>query len=287
MARCTECASVVTQSTQRDQGVTLIELLVALALLSITLVFVYTVFISQQRTYTVQDDIVDAQQAARISLEMIARDVRSAGYGIAPGVALAISATGNGNPDSITMNVAQGPSTFLTADPSGPWITVNDVSNYVVSDTVNVLEIWSQEQVIPGDFLIAEIRISPTKQLRLGAAPASARTGDLVVSALGATPTFNTITYGVAGGVLRRTYDGTAEDLADQVQDLQFSYVLANGTEVADPSATGDLGNIRMVRITITAQTERDASKGPDGNPLTRRMSTLVRVKNLGVQTSS
>jgi hypothetical protein len=104
--------------------------------------------------------------------------------------------------------------------------------------------------------------------------------GDLVVSPL------NTISYSLNGTVLTRTIDGTAEPLADAIQDLQFRYVLDNGTTVDDPSATGDLGNIRLVQVTITAQTLRESSKDGIGNALSRQLTELVRVKNLEVQSA-
>lgn len=62
-----------------NKGFTLIELLVAIAILGLVLMGISTTFISQRRQGLTQDDVADAQQSARIGLQTLARDIRSAG----------------------------------------------------------------------------------------------------------------------------------------------------------------------------------------------------------------
>ncbi len=61
-------------------GFTLIELMVAIAITGILSVFLYNLYIFQSTTYTVQEQVSDMQQNARIAMEMISRDVRMAGF---------------------------------------------------------------------------------------------------------------------------------------------------------------------------------------------------------------
>lgn len=68
------------QSIQNEKGVTLVELLVALVIAAITLAGVYRVFISQTKTYAVQDQVVEVQQSVRSAMEIILRDLRMAGF---------------------------------------------------------------------------------------------------------------------------------------------------------------------------------------------------------------
>ena len=49
---------------------------------------VYAFFITQGRTYAVQDNVADMQQNTRVSLLTIVRNVRMAGYGVPAGCAL-------------------------------------------------------------------------------------------------------------------------------------------------------------------------------------------------------
>ncbi len=68
------------QSTHNEKGVTLVELLVAMVIAAITLAGVYRVFISQTRTYAVQDQVMEVQQSVRSAMEIILRDLRMTGF---------------------------------------------------------------------------------------------------------------------------------------------------------------------------------------------------------------
>src|SRR4030065_2463204 len=63
------------------RGVTLIELLVALVISAILVAGVYRTFVSQQRAYTVQDQVVEMQQNVRIALNKMLREIRMVNYG--------------------------------------------------------------------------------------------------------------------------------------------------------------------------------------------------------------
>ena len=73
------------------KGMTLIELLVALVLCSMLVGGAYRLFISQNRAYAVQDQVVELQQNTRGSMEILIRDLRMTGYdddttpGVTPG----------------------------------------------------------------------------------------------------------------------------------------------------------------------------------------------------------
>jgi prepilin-type N-terminal cleavage/methylation domain-containing protein len=62
------------------RGFTLIELLVALGLLSIILLFLFDTFTYQHQTYTVVDQVAEAQQNSRAIARLIERDIRNSGY---------------------------------------------------------------------------------------------------------------------------------------------------------------------------------------------------------------
>jgi type IV pilus assembly protein PilW len=68
------------QSIFNKKGVTLIELLVALVIAAITLAGIYRVFITQTKTYAVQDQAVEVQQSVRSAMEILLRDLRMAGF---------------------------------------------------------------------------------------------------------------------------------------------------------------------------------------------------------------
>ena len=63
-------------------GLTLIELVIALAVAGILLAAGYGIFVAQQKTYAVQDRVVEIQQHARTAMNLLARDLRMAGHGV-------------------------------------------------------------------------------------------------------------------------------------------------------------------------------------------------------------
>jgi len=67
-------------SMPNKRGITLIELLVVLVISGIVIGGVYRVFIAQTKAYTVQDQVVEVQQDIRSAMEIVARDLRMAGF---------------------------------------------------------------------------------------------------------------------------------------------------------------------------------------------------------------
>jgi len=63
-----------------NQGFTLVELLIAIAVGSIVMAAVMTSFLSQHNVYLAQDEVVQIQQSARVAMDMLTRDIHSAGY---------------------------------------------------------------------------------------------------------------------------------------------------------------------------------------------------------------
>ncbi len=64
----------------KERGFTLVELMVAMAVGGIVMAAVMTSFLSQHRSYLAQDNVVEMQQNARVSMDMLTRDIRSAGF---------------------------------------------------------------------------------------------------------------------------------------------------------------------------------------------------------------
>ncbi len=63
-----------------QNGITLIELLVAFVICGFVVAGTYRVFVAQSKAYTIQDRVIDVQQNIRTAMEILLRDVRMAGY---------------------------------------------------------------------------------------------------------------------------------------------------------------------------------------------------------------
>jgi len=58
---------------------TLVEILIAMAMIGIVMAGIYTVFVSTNRSYHTQDRVADAQQRVRVGIDFMVRDIRMAG----------------------------------------------------------------------------------------------------------------------------------------------------------------------------------------------------------------
>ncbi len=65
---------------QRQKGVTLIELMIALVISSLVMVGVVTVYSSSKRSYVIQEEYARLQENARYAIDALTRDIRQAGY---------------------------------------------------------------------------------------------------------------------------------------------------------------------------------------------------------------
>jgi type IV pilus assembly protein PilW len=80
-----------------ENGFTLVELMVALALSGIVMAAIYTAFLSQQRTYLAQEQVSAMQQNIRAGLGMMTREIRMAGYDPSVNASATISAATAGS----------------------------------------------------------------------------------------------------------------------------------------------------------------------------------------------
>ena len=102
-------------------GFTMVELLVVLAVSSIVLTLMYQVYISQLKTYTTQQELIDMQQNMRAALYLMEREIRMAGHGPNGGVADPAITTAQIDNIAFAMDITGGtsldPSDGDTGDP--------------------------------------------------------------------------------------------------------------------------------------------------------------------------
>ncbi len=255
-------------------GVTLTELLIALMLSSILTAALYRAFITQQRTYAVQDQVADMQQNIRIAMDQMTKEIRMAGYG---GDMLSIFGDVNGFTDIITPtnnsitviladevgalkeNAAQGALQVKVTNASifntdkKKYLCLNGLNNYLV-------------QTVSGDTV--------TLTAPLGEGHPIGQPVYLVKA----------ISYylGVSGDrtVLRRNENtgGGGQPLAENIENLEFTCFDLKGEVTAAPP------DIRMVNVTVTARTGAidPGFKGGDGYRR-RTLSSQIKVRNLGL----
>lgn len=97
---------------KRQAGFTLVELMVAAALLVIVVVYLTATFTENHRTYEVVTDTIEAQQSLRAIGALMEREVRHAGF-MVPGAAAACAVDNTNAPDVLYLSDA------AAIDPTG------------------------------------------------------------------------------------------------------------------------------------------------------------------------
>ncbi len=288
-----------------SNGVTLIELLIALVISAILVAGIYRTFINQQRSYATQEQVADMQQNVRVAINRMIREIRMAGFG-------GKNENTNGSNDIITVfgNV-NGFTNIINAVDNSP--RADNVGN---SDEITVVAAYKQIATIAADVNAG------SKTLTVNYPPGGTQFDDItrkymcingrynyeVVPAVGnpitlakpaalneshvaGEPVFlmRAIRYGLrvdSKGVpvlFRDLYPNTAntqrDSVAEYIEDLQFRYVLADTTEVDVPANPQD---VRGVRITIQARTRLSDPELKEGGGFRKRtLNTYVDLRNL------
>jgi hypothetical protein len=239
---------------------------------------IYRTFLTQQRSYEVQDDVIDMQQNVRVALGEMAREIRMAGLGSLQSI---LPVTVNGktyanvvNPDTpsagaLTIVAASGGSTTLKGvGPSQNQITIPG-SGAALFDTANrrYLSIAGIESfaitAIAGTTLTLNRSVSSTFKFD----------GTVPVLAVRA------ITFSLNAGILRRdgNLGGGAQPLSDGIENVAFQFFDVNGTVTANPP------DIRRIQVTATAVSKNPDPKMTVGDGRRRRqvVSNIV-LRNMG-----
>jgi len=290
---------------REEQGVTLIELMIALVISTILVGGTYSIFISQQRTFAVQDQVVGAQQDGRAALTIMAKDIRMAGmltgvdgfsvYGATEAITPGNSSTG---PDQI--RVVYAAEEFTS---EGSTVTVSDVNNNVVtlSHPIGTFFNGSNKNFVAfeGKNVVYQISNAGGNTLTLSSGstpPESLKDFSARVFRVRA------ITFSVSGNTLQRNDGEGVQTLAgannqSQVEDLQIAYqVDGDTTNWYNTTPAGKANtDIRAVKIRLLMRTavqdtndqnytrpaleDRAGSTTQDGFRR-REYSTVVKLRN-------
>ena len=261
---------MISYRLKRSKGLTLIELLVAMAISGILIAALYRTFIGQHRTYTVQEEVVDMQQNARVAINRMMREIRMAGFGnawnILPPYGLPFSAMGG--PFSYIINPRDNQNTIIGHHDDQ--ITIIGAFEQVsvlktLTDGTNTIELVEKAD---------QFNLINRKYLCVGGLETHVVTAisgntitldsNLLFNHRAGTPVFKVkaITYQLRWDnrnpnmpVLTRedhTDGGGSQVVAENIDNLQFRYVLEDGSESDSPA---DPSSIRMVRVTVHART--------------------------------
>lgn len=276
---------------RRDAGFSLIELMVAAALMGVVIVYLMQSFSAQHRTYVMVDQVTEAQQSLRAISDLIEREVRLAGFMVDEGGAVCgVDSTAGPDVFFVSDSAAIDPTnaiqpTFgarLTAAsaPANGTVTLNlDAGDTVILDGQPAYD-SDGNGVNDSDFRIGAgaivyDRTNPSRGAACGTVTAiptaTSVTVDFAASALGGAAVGAQLVivpahvYEINGnGQLLR--DGLV--LAEDVEDLQVAYFFdSDGDQTVDagenPGSAGtnyvasawDNSDLREMRVNFVVRT--------------------------------
>jgi prepilin-type N-terminal cleavage/methylation domain-containing protein len=275
---------------KKNKGITLIELIVALAISGLLVAGLYRTFIGQQKTYVVQEQVVDMQQNVRAAINRMMTEIRMAGFGNVSMV-LQPSITLNGRTFTNIVNLdtpTAGSLTIVSSVGGTSTLTVAGVigqSQIVVStltdDMGNALFDTGNRRYVSIGGLESYIITSMdngTKTITLN--------GPLIFNHPVGTPVFTirALSYQVASvngipTLLRDENLGDgAQPQADSIENLQFTYLDADGNPTANPPY------VRIIRVSLRARAEGQDPNLENGDGYRRRqIASNIHLRNMGI----
>lgn len=296
---------------RQARGVTLIELMVAMVISALLVGGIYTLFLTQQRSYSVQDRVVGIQQDARAVLTMMVKDIRMAGFLVGAGSGSGFTVGGGSSPLLVRGTNRNYAVEFTNSSLAPDAIMVVHASEYVgevqtvpASNRVTVDE--EPTLLSANDYVTFDLHVGKVYQVSSVDNSANEITltsnPDPAVSVGEWVYKVDAVSYGVdvAAGELERNGQPVAGGgVTTVVEDLQFAYQVDgdnawyNGVPAGSTNA-----DIRMVRINLIVRTavadpEEDRFFKPacedreQENTFTgcrrRVYATVVKVRNLGL----
>ena len=293
---------------RKDAGLTLIELLVALVLSSILIAALYRTFISQHKTYSVQEQVVDMQQNARAAIFRVVREIRMAGFGkvageYVPGVGyvsriLPVQFTGTKGETIIYRNI-------LNRDTPYPgWLTLIAAVNSG-GHTAELLGVSSRFQIVVDKVNVEKdppfLNNANKRYISIDGVESNVIT-NITEENSGSTKGYlltleHPLQYHYESRALNEPGAlifpitaisfqlGTREEIGsgkqpivENIESVTFGYFDGHGNATLDDRA------VRMVRVVITARTERpDPSVKEKEGYRRREMASNIQIRNLAL----
>ena len=321
--------------SSKEQGFTIIELIMAMAITLVVMATVFSTFKSQQDSYVVQSQISATQQNLRAALFMISRDIQMAGYYT------------NFVKDQYTFGSTAPADTVINGATIRPVIySINnagitgvkggtDVIVIIKVDDDNRRELDATEYADPGGAGVINCNINNQSALDLTYSSASGHNkyGILVKKNMNRAELFevnsdnyfespsglvnnyavgdtvakvDVIIYKIEdtteGPTLKRINLGTNAEyttIAENVDNLQFSYIKNDGSEIFNLNNSADIPLVRAVKVNILAKTNNKIRGYTDPNTyqvadmptpvlandgyMRRQLTSTVNTRNIGL----
>lgn len=232
---------IATRILKSQYGMTMVELLIAIAVGSLVLGGTVIVFTKQQSLFKNQGDSNAIRALGRFGVQELTKDLRMAGFGLPANKAITAATDTSITYRSNTDNLATTAPSAINSGSSN--ITVTDATGFAAGQNVAVYYPFSNTT---SDLKTISSVAGNVITLTSGTANAYSNTPNMVVG-------YHTIvyTYDSANTRVTKTVDGASNDLISNVTGLTFAYKDKTGAALATPVSAANLANIRRIDISL------------------------------------
>lgn len=262
-----------------QRGLTLLELLVASVIGLIVVASAFELYLTQHRNWLIQDGVTDAQHAARASIKMLSGHIRMAGYGLREEIG-ALEAD-NANPDTLLViyqppGRCEAPIEWDMPQPSSELrCDGHDIScfeenryAYIYDPSADTGEFFIITEVQAAAAHIQHNKTILSRKYKKGSQ----------VYMIEAYRFYIDQSDSLHPVLMVEQMGEPAEPFAENIEDLQFRFVMQNGDTLDVPDRPS---LVRQVLIDLTARTNREDLQFED-EYRRREFATKVQVRNLG-----
>jgi prepilin-type N-terminal cleavage/methylation domain-containing protein len=262
------------------RGVTVLELLISVAIGAVVTTAAMSLYITEHNQMLSQSSVSDMQSSMRAATQELASKIRLAGYKV-PDQSLAIKAS-NTNPDTIMIGfdagMTCGPVTLSAAmpQPSAELKVAGDISCIEDGD---VLFIYDPTTRFGENFVCTNVQQSAMHIQHNTTTLHESYPAGSIISMQHFVKYYIDNTNTAHPNLMIQTDLGTPAVYAENITNLNISYVLSSGTTVDVPSM---ISMVREVVIRVDARSDQ-TEKDLQNRYLTRTLVTRVKVRNLGI----
>lgn len=269
-----------TRKFRNAGGFSLVEVLIALILTGVVTTALFGTYINQHKSYIVQDDITTIQQSARISIDELTRQIRMAGFELPFGLEFMEAA--NSDPDTITITYKDGTCDTYLAEampqPSAELKCATDVSCFRDDQWVYIFEPDSG-----GEFFQITHAQTGSNHIQHNTMTLSRTYGAdaILLSVIRVQYYIDHTTDPTHPNLMVKLIGQQPQVYAENISDLQFRYLLKDGSTVDVPTSASD---IRQVLIAVTGRSNTpEVDDQGESNYRSRTYSSAVSLRNLGL----
>ncbi len=262
------------------EGFTLVELLIALLITGVVVSAGYGLYLNQHEGWIIQEQITNMQQNARAAMHELETRIRMAGYDLPGGIQPIYAA--NTNPDTITVVLRDEFLCEATIEHSMPQPSSelrcdgHDVSCFKESTWAYIYDPFADTGEF---FFITHVQVSASHIQHRTTGLSRCYPKGSTVTMVDMYKFYIDTTDSNHPNLMVQREGNRNYVYAEDIEDLQFQYGLANGVFVDVPPSASV---VREVLITLTARTERKDLQLA-GEYRRRTLTSDVKVRNLGL----